>query len=121
MVTAGLGVPRARPAAPRMRLTRRGRTVVASAAALLVMLVMTIASIQAGAGAAQATSHAISRGAAERNLTQVTVRPGQNLWTIAEAADPDADVRVIIQEIIEDNALTGTELMPGQQLRVPRG
>lgn len=103
------------------RLTRRGRVVLAALVALLVMAVVAAASIAAGGGIAQATSHGPSRYAAERDLARVTVRPGQSLWSVAEAADPGADTRVVIQQIIELNALTGMTLNPGEQLWVPRG
>jgi hypothetical protein len=108
MITAG-----AAPAG--LRLTRRGRVVAASVAALLITVMLSFV-----AGAAQATSHAPSRNAAERNRVQVVVHPGQSLWSVAEAADPDADPRVVIQQIIELNALTTTVVIPGEQLWVPR-
>jgi hypothetical protein len=104
-----------RPANPPLRLTRRGRIVVAVAA----MLVLAALSLVI-AGAAQATSHPVPPGAALRNLTQVTVHPGQNLWSVAESADPAADTRVVIQQIIELNSLTGNVVFAGQRLWVPR-
>jgi hypothetical protein len=106
--------PGSRPA-PGLRLTRRGRVVVAAASALLVTVLLGIA-----AGVAQASSHALPRRVAERNLTQVTVLPGQSLWTVAEAADPDTDPRVVIREIIGLNTLTTTVIFPGERLWVPR-
>jgi hypothetical protein len=98
-----------------LRLTRRGRVVLAGASALLVTLLLGVA-----AGVAQASSHALPRRVAERNLTQVTVLPGQSLWSVAEAADPDADTRVVIQQIIGLNALTTFVIFPGERLWVPR-
>lgn len=94
---------------------------VTAAAALLVSGAMAAAALAAGTGTAQATNNSISRHAAERNLTQLTVLPGQSLWAVAEAADPDADTRIVIQQIIELNALTGTVVQPGERLWVPRG
>jgi len=93
---------------------------VVACAAALITIVLPAVLLGMGAGSAQATSHAISRGAAERDLTQVTVRPGQSLWSVAEAADPDADPRVVTQQIIELNALNGTVVLPGERLWVPR-
>ena len=58
--------------------------------------------------------------AAQQSLAQVTVRPGQSLWSVAESADPDADTRAVIQQIIELNALTGNVVFAGQRLWVPR-
>ncbi len=99
-----------------LRLTRRGRVVVAAVAALLVTLVSLLA-----AGAAQATNHALPPGVARQNLVQVVVRPGQSLWSVAESADPDQDTRAVIQQIVDLNALSGDLVSAGQQLWVPRG
>src|SRR5579859_3713420 len=90
------------PANPPLRLTRRGRIVVAVAAALvLAALSLVIAS------AAQATNH------------PVPARPGQTLWSVAENADPGADTRVVIQQITELNGLTGSVVYAGERLWVP--
>jgi hypothetical protein len=99
-----------------LRLTRRGRVVVAVATALLLAVLSLVI-----AASAQATSHSAPSGAAQRNLAQVTVRPGQSLWSVAENADPNADTRVVVQQIIELNGLTGNLVFAGQRLWVPRG
>jgi hypothetical protein len=109
------GRPRDTPAAP-LRLTRRGRVVIAIAAALLVTMVSLLL-----AGVAQATNHGPSSSTARQNLVQVLVRPGQSLWSVAESADPDQDTRAVIQQIIDLNSLTGDTVLAGQQLWVPRG
>ena len=117
---------RPRPASPRpaspqpasapLRLTRHGRVVVAVATALvLAALSLVIAT------SAQATNHPVPAPGTQQSLTQVSVRPGQSLWSVAEAADPGADTRVVIQQIIELNALTGNVVFTGQRLWVPRG
>jgi hypothetical protein len=99
-----------------LRLTRRGRVVVAVATALLLAVLSLVI-----AASAQATSHPAPSGTAQRNVVQVTVRPGQSLWSVAENADPDADTRVVVQQIIELNGLTGNVVFAGQRLWVPRG
>jgi hypothetical protein len=109
------GRPRDTPVAP-LRLTRRGRVVVALAAALLVTTVSLLL-----AGVAQATNDGPSPRAARENLAQVIVRPGQSLWSVAESADPDQDTRAVIQQIIDLNSLNGDSVFAGQQLWVPRG
>ncbi len=103
-------------AAAPLRLTRRGRIVVAAAAALLVSLLSLLAT-----GAAQATSHSAPPRVADRNLAQVVVQPGQSLWSVAQSADPSADPRQVMQQIIELNGLTSDVIMTGQRLWVPRG
>jgi hypothetical protein len=50
----------------------------------------------------------------------VTVRPGENLWSVAENTDPGADPRGIILEIISLNRLAGPTIQPGERLWVPR-
>lgn len=102
-----------------IRLTRRGRlvlgglvivTVIAAAALLWVALA---SRAQASSGTSrQGSSHALGR---------VVVQPGQTLWSIASKADPYADPRAVIQEIIDENQLAGTGIHPGQVLLVPRG
>ena len=109
------GRQRDTPAAP-LRLTRRGRVVIAIAAALLVTMVSLLL-----AGVAQATNHGPSARAARQNLVQVLVRPGQSLWSVVESADPDQDTRAVIQQIIDLNSLNGDTVLAGQQLWVPRG
>jgi LysM repeat protein len=102
-----------------LRLTRRGRVVVAVAAALLLAV---LSLVLAGSALATNRSHdPASQRAGEQRLAQVTVRPGQSLWSVAEAADPDADTRVVIQQIIELNGLTGDVIIAGQRLWVPLG
>jgi LysM domain len=110
----GLGQGAAADAA--LRLTRRGRLVAATIAALLVTVVSLLA-----ASAAQATNHALPPSVARQNLVQVIVHPGQSLWSVAESADPDQDTRAVIQQIIDLNALSGDSVFAGQQLWVPRG
>ncbi len=97
-----------------IRLTRRGRLVVASVSALVVGVLSVVL-----ATAAQAT-HAGSSNPG-RYVTKVLVRPGQNLWSLAETYDPNADPRVISAQIQQLNSMTSDQLQPGQVLWVPRG
>jgi hypothetical protein len=109
------GRPRDTPAGP-LRLTRRGRIVAATAAALLVTVISLLV-----AGVAQATNHGPSPRAARQHLVQVVVHPGQSLWTVAKSADPGQDTRAVIQQIIDLNSLNGDTVFAGQRLWVPRG
>jgi LysM repeat protein len=110
------GTPDGQAATVPLRLTRRGRVVVAVAAALLLAVLSLVI-----AASAQATSHPLPSRGAQQNLTQVTVRPGQSLWSVAENAEPGADTRAVIQQIVELNGLTGDVVFAGQRLWVPRG
>jgi len=73
------------------------------------------------AARAQAADSGTPPGAVYRNLTSVVVHPGQTLWSIASQAEPSADPRVVMQEIIDLNALQGSSVEPGQRLWVPHG
>jgi len=99
-----------------VRLTRRGRVVVMAAATLAIG----VAAIVAG-GAAHATGHSGAPAGPGSGVTRVEIRPGESLWSVAEAYDPDADTRVVISEILQLNSLTGDQVQPGQVLWVPRG
>jgi hypothetical protein len=98
-----------------VRLTRRGRIVVTVAAVLAIGAVS-----MALAGVAQATGHPGSSAAAGRGVVKVVIRPGQSLWSVAEAYDPDADTRAVIRDILQMNSLNSTQVQPGQALWVPR-
>jgi hypothetical protein len=105
---------------PRTRLTRRGRIVVSALVMAVMLLVAAVAWI-AGATRADAARSGPSASAVYRTLNSVVVQPGQSLWMIAAQAEPGADPRGVIQEIIDLNALGGTSIQPGQHLWVPRG
>jgi hypothetical protein len=99
---------------PHPRLTRRGRTAVAGVSALL------IGALSVGlATAAQATRAGSS--SPSRYLAKVAVLPGQSLWSLAEAYDPDADTRQVIEQIQQLNSMTGDQVRAGEVLWVPRG
>ena len=49
------------------------------------------------------------------------VHPGDSLWSIAHAVAPDADPRVVIDEIQRANGLSGGSIVPGERLAVPTG
>ena len=109
----------ARRTRPRTRLTRRGRIVV-SALVMAAMLLIAVLAWIGGATRADATGSGPPPSAVYRNLTRVIVEPGESLWTIAAQAEPAADPRSVIQEIIDLNALGGTSIQPGERLWVPR-
>jgi nucleoid-associated protein YgaU len=102
-----------------VRLTRRGRAVLATAAILAVLTAVALIWLSA-AGGAQASDRGTSPGSPYRGMTQVVVRPGQTLWSIASAAEPAADPRIVVQQIIDANALSGAVIQAGQLLWVPR-
>ena len=103
----------------RTRLTRRGRRVVGAFAVLLLAAVITPVVLALASGA-QAASHGLPPSAVRASMRQVVVKPGQSLWSIALNAEPQADPRAVIQQIIEFNALGSQVVVPGESLWVPR-
>ncbi|MFW5417025.1 LysM peptidoglycan-binding domain-containing protein [Nocardiopsis sp. CNT-189] len=104
----------------RVRLTARGRVVLVSllcAVATGVLSLLFMTSAAAGASGAGAAAGAFF-GAAPPT---VVVRDGDTLWEIAERVRPGDDARRTVHEIVELNGLPGTELEPGQRLRIPGG
>lgn len=118
---ASAGVVRSRPArgTTPVRLTRRGRFVAGVLAGLAIASAVLLIWF-AVTGQAQAASKATPVPAGGHRMVRVVVRPGQTLWSIATTADPSADPRLVIQQIIDDNALSGTTVNAGQVLWVPR-
>ena len=112
--------PGARPVRTRVRLTRRGRIVVAGLITASVVLVAALAWL-AGTARADASGSGVPSSAVYHSLRSVVVLPGQSLWSIATQYDPGADPRNVIQQIIDLNALSGTSVQPGQHLWLPRG
>jgi hypothetical protein len=99
---------------PAVRLTPRGAIVVAAASALLIGA---LSVLLATAAQAPRSGSAIPGG----YLTRVAVQPGQSLWSLAAAYDPDSDPRAAVQRIQRLNSLPGDQLQPGEMLWVPRG
>jgi LysM domain len=110
----------ARAVRTRMRLTRRGRIVVAGLITASMVLVAALAWL-AGTSKADAAGSGVPSSAVYHSLRSVIVLPGQSLWSIATRYEPGSDPRNVIQEIIDLNALSGTSVQPGQHLWLPRG
>lgn len=94
--------------AVRMRLTRRGRIVLAVLAALLAFGIAMVADQAMASGPADPVVHGT-----------VYVAPGDSLWSIASDVAGDRDVRDVIAQIEQLNALTSSEIQVGQELIVP--
>jgi hypothetical protein len=99
-----------KPAKQPIRLTRRGRRVVA----LLVLIPVVVAFWLIGAKVAQA-----SDSAATPSTATVVVKPGQSLWDVATAAGLDRDPRETIWMIQQLNGMQTSEVLAGQELIVP--
>ncbi len=62
---------------------------------------------------------ALTAGSASPRFVDVTVTPGDTLWSIASTSAPDRDPRAVIHEIQELNQISGDVLPVGVVLRVP--
>ena len=112
---AGLPTPRAErrdvgTGSPGLRLTRRARRL----AVLLalcggVVLGSWLAPLVSGDG--QALDLA--------GVSTVVVEPGDTLWSIASSVADGEDVRAVVDHIQELNQMTGSDVVPGQVLRLP--
>ena len=106
--------PPGMPARTRLRLTRRGRVVFTSLAAVPLVVWAFVMVLGAGDAAAQ-----FGGASSATSFEYVTVDRGDSLWGIAESIAPHADPRVIIDEIIRLNGLDGAIVEPGQRLALP--
>jgi LysM repeat protein len=61
----------------------------------------------------------LTAGSGQQALVDVTVTPGDTLWSIATEAAPDRDPRDVIEEIRQLNQVPGDVLPIGVVLRVP--
>jgi nucleoid-associated protein YgaU len=102
-----------------VRLTRRGRRVLVGLVIGVIIVAVTVLWMSA-AGSVQASSHGSAAGSPYRGMTQVVVRPGQTLWSIAAAAEPSGNMWAVVQQIINVNALSSANVQAGQLLWVPR-
>lgn len=103
--------PAYRPAG-QLQLTRRGRAVVFALAMLVVLAVAVLFS---------ARSAATMDPGAEVATERIVVAPGQTLWAIASEHAADGDVRGMVDQIEQLNALDTSMLYAGQELFVPAG
>ncbi|MGH3739125.1 MAG: LysM peptidoglycan-binding domain-containing protein [Micromonosporaceae bacterium] len=94
-----------------VRLTRRGRFV--GYVLLAVLAAGVLAALLAFDPAASAGS---SR---QPGVTEVVVKPGDTLWSVAVAHEPSRDPSATIEEIRRLNSLSGYTVHPGQTLRLP--
>jgi len=102
----------ARPAAPGVRLTRRGRLTV-----LVLFLGLAFALFTMVGGHSAATGEA-GRPVETRTIV---VGEGDTLWDIASDIAEPGQTREMIHYIEELNSLPGPSLMRGQKLAVPVG
>ncbi len=100
-----------RPAAPQLRLTRRGKALIVSASVAIIAVTAVLFG---------PSSTATDQAGIPQDTTQVRVQPGHTLWQIAADANPDGDIRATVDEIVELNSLpNASSLQMGSQIAVP--
>jgi hypothetical protein len=93
-----------------IRLTRRGRRVIA----LLAIIPIALTFLLIGMRGAVATD-----GTVQSETQSVVVKPGQSLWDVAVAISPNTDPRETIWLIQQLNTMETSEVLAGQALIVP--
>jgi nucleoid-associated protein YgaU len=95
-----------------VRLTARGRRLVAALG------------LAVGVGATAVVGSVLRSGEPGSGLhlagqSSVVVRAGDTLWSVASSVAGDQDVRVVVDRIQDVNGLRGSDIVPGQVLRLP--
>jgi hypothetical protein len=102
----------ARMAAPRLRLTRRGRAVLTTLAATPLIVAALAFGLNGGMATATSTSSSTT-------FHYVTVGAGQSLWQLALEIAPSADPREVIADVVQLNQLSSADVQVGQRLAIP--
>lgn len=97
----------------RLRLTARGRRVLAILASVPAVIALSIAILSGGGALAS------NENGSGVSFAHVTVQPGDTLWSIAHAVAPDADPRDVVDAIMRLNALPSGSLDIGQSVAIP--
>ena len=115
-------VPRAAIARARRPSTavywRRRLAVVAMALGLVVVAAQAGDALGGSPLAAPERHPASSSTGTSKTLVEVTVRPGDSLWSIVERTFPGEDPRPRVDELVE--ARHGAPLVPGEVVGIPR-
>ena len=95
-----------------IRLNRRGRLARTFVVLSLAVVLASLFGLKAGAGTTDAVG-------APTSFIEVTVAPGDTLWSLATRMADGADVRAMVDEISTVNSLESAELQAGQKVRIP--
>jgi len=114
MTTIDITAPRLTAPATRLRLTVRGRRVLAVLASMPAAIALVIAILSGGGAIASG-----EQGAPAGSFETVTVLPGDTLWSIAGEIAPAADPRDVIDGLMSLNMLGSAQIEAGQTLAIP--
>ncbi|MWV49532.1 LysM peptidoglycan-binding domain-containing protein [Rathayibacter sp. VKM Ac-2803] len=95
-----------------LRITRRGRAVLATLGALPIVAGAFVFGLNGGGAVASADQSGVE-------FQYVTVRAGESLWSLAEELAPESDPRDVVDDILSLNQLPSAGIEPGQRLAVP--
>ena len=95
-----------------IRLNRRGRLARTFVVLSLAVVLASVFGLKAGAGTTDAVG-------APTSFIEVTVAPGDTLWSLATRMADGGDVRAMVDEISSVNSLATAELQAGQKVRIP--
>ena len=96
-----------------VRLTRRGRLARTLLVLSLAVVLASVFGFNAGAGTTDSVG-------APTSFIEVTVAPGDTLWSLASRIAGGGDVRALVDEIASVNALASADVQAGQKVRIPR-
>lgn len=101
----------------RLRLTTRGRRVLAALAALPAVIALAWALLSGGAALASLDTGSSSESG--QTFSTITVAAGDTLWSIAQEVAPQADPRDVVDAFVRLNAIEGATVMAGERLAIP--
>ena len=95
-----------------IRLNRRGRLFFGT----LLALALVVGAYFVGLGASQAGADST---VSTVSFEQITVMPGDTLWSIASDVAPTVDPQQVIADITSLNQLDTATVQPGQRISIP--
>ena len=96
-----------------LRLTKRGRAVFTTLAALPLVVAAFLYAINGG------NATATMDEAPAQSYEYVTIVAGQSLGEVGGDIAPTADPRDVVADILSFNGMSSAELFPGQRLALP--
>jgi len=111
-LTASVTAAARRSVPTRLRLTARGRRLLAALAAAPVIAGIGVSVLAGGSALASGDSDPVA-------FETVTVLPGDTLWSIAAEAAPASDPRDVIDDIKRLNNLTSGMIQVGTSIAIP--
>jgi len=110
-------VPAPRSCRPSAAVYRRRRLVAGVLAVLFVLAAVWAVGQGAALGGVPASAPERGPVTPQAAPTEVVVRPGDTMWSIASRLQPDGDVRGLVRRLVSANG--GPSIEPGDVLVVP--